>query len=178
MAERQWDIDLINDPDEIERRLESGPQLCMVLSPDIKPQTLWNVVNEHYVYTFLNEKVFNEDFDFESATDEDFESEKLVVVLAGAYKGEIKEDVEKTIKVFGRRVEEQIYDDLVHIRGVPYMPFCKELDPHVIDTMRAVFDIRDIIIDDEPRRSVYCCYYDRATAVPTEGGIIGQFQVT
>lgn len=172
--ERQWDIELINDRKEIKRRLNAGPQLCMVLSKDIKPETLYNTVRDYYVFNFLNEPSFDEDFDFDAAPDEVFDSEELTVVLAGAYKGEIKEDVEKTKKAFGREVKEQIFDDLIHIHGIPYMPFCKDLDPNVIDTMRAVFDIRDIEHNVEVRTAVRCCYYDKKTAVSTEGKVISQ----
>lgn len=48
MTERKWDdIEIINDPDVIEARLNSGPQPCMVLAREIRAETLYNLVQRH-----------------------------------------------------------------------------------------------------------------------------------
>lgn len=161
MAERNWDIELINDRSEIKKRLESGPQLCMVLSEDLKPETHYRLIKKHYLFR------------------REIEGEERSVILAGAFKPgvDMEPDPEKTKEAFGRDVTERLYDDLIHIDSIPYMPFCKELDVNVIDTLRSVFDIRDIEYNGEIRTAVFCYYYDRKDTVAKEGKVIFQYQV-
>ena len=157
--QRTWDIENINDGASIQMQLDAGPQLCMVLSQDIRPETLFNLTNNFYLFA-------------PQIGDED-----CVVILCGAYRteGELKPDPEKTEKAFGRRVtENQIYDDLLHIDEVPYFPFCKTLDPHIIDRMRSVYDIREIEDNSEKRIAVLGYYFDAKNAPKRAGRVISQ----
>lgn len=158
MRKRRWDdIEIINDREVIDARLDSGPQPCMVLAREIKQETIYNLVGRHYLFYV------------------DVEGEERHIVLAGVCKSE--PNPEKEMEAFGRHVSEQIFDAPVHIQGIPYMPFCKDLGVDVIDRMRSVFDIREIEYNVENRTAVFCFYYDKNNTVAKEGQVITQFQV-
>ena len=157
--ERTWDIEPTNNAKIIEKMLETGPQLCQVLSENIRPETLLNLTQDFYLFA------------------REIDGQDRVVILCGAYKaeGDLTPDPEKTQKAFGRQItENQIYDDLVHIEGVPYFPFCKGLDVNLINRMRVVYDIRDIHYDSEDRIAVFGHYYDVKTSPKRPGRVIAQ----
>lgn len=156
--ERNWDIELINAPEVIKERLDSGPQLCQVLSKEIKSETLYNLARDHYLFST------------------EIAAEDRLIILCGAFKEgvEMQPDPEKTQKAFGRQVTEQVFDDLVHIDEVPYLPFCKDLDRKVIDRMRAVYDIRDIEYNSETRTAILGHYYDAKNVPKRPGRVIAQ----
>ena len=156
--ERTWDIDPTNVSAVIQEKLEAGPQLCMVLAKDVKPDTIFNLVKNHYLFS------------------SDIDAEDRLIVLCGAYKDgvEMGPVPERTQKVFGRELTEQIHDDLVHIGEVPYMPFCKNLDPKVIKRMRDVFDIREVEYNSESRTAILGYYYDAKNVPPRPGRVIAQ----
>lgn len=153
--ERHWDIQPVNNEKVIRKRLDEGPQLCMILSTEIQPEYLYNMITQFYVF---------------STNIDDQERE---VLLIGAYKGKIKEDTEKTKQAFGREIKEkQIYDDLVHIGETPFIPFCVGLDRNIIETMKQIYDIKQINVNSEKREAVCCYYYDKNNEPPIEASVI------
>ena len=156
--ERTWDIEPINNPNLIEKRLQAGPQLCMFISKDATPEQIYNLIEQFYIYSIV-----------------DNDGEDRLIVLIGAYKGEIREDKQKTKKVFGKEIEHQVFDDLVHINEIPYVPFCENLEPNVINTIQKIYDVQSIKLKEETRKAVLCYYYDHKN-VPkiVEGRVISQ----
>ena len=159
---RSWDIELYNDPAVVEQKLNEGPQLCQVFSKSISPQTLFNVANRFYCYQAL------------------LNGEPRSVVLLGAYKGkgDCGEDISGVREIFGKDASEyaniDIFDDLIHIDGIPYLPFCKDVEMDTISKMGNVYDIQVV----NERYCVLCMYYDHnMESENSEGGIISQFQV-
>ena len=159
MADRNWDIDLVNDPKKISERLASGPQLCMVLSKTISAKTLYVLVEGYNIFAVP----IGDD-------------EQRFVLLCGAYKarGEFKKDKEQEQNAFGRRVNEQIFDDLIHINDVPYFPFCEDVDMEVVDKLREIFDIQDIFTHSKAYTAILGYYYDEKCIPPLEGRVVAE----
>ena len=155
--ERTWDIEPINNPNLIEKRLQAGPQLCMFINKDVTPEQIYNLVEKHYIYSIVDD-----------------DGEDRLIILMGAYKGEIREDTQKTKKVFGKEINHQIFDDLIHINEIPYVPFCQGLEPNVIDTIQKIYDVQEIQYQVEIRKAVLCHYYDHKNVPKREGRVISQ----
>ena len=155
--ERTWDIEPINSPNLIEKRLNTGPQLCMLINKDATPEQIYNLVEKFYIYSIVDEN-----------------GEDRLIVLMGAYKGEIQEDKQKTKKVFGKEIKHQVFDDLIHVNETPYVPFCKDLEPNIIDTIQKIYDVQNIEWKLEYRKAILCYYYDHKNVPEREGSIISQ----
>lgn len=150
-------IDGTNDAEEVKRRLDSEPQLCMVLTKDLHldPIGFFNVVNMGFVFAAGKERY---------------------VILCGGYKadGELEKDPEKVENTFGRQVDEQIHDEIIEIEGTPYILFCETVDTQVVEKMRMAFDIQEIEYDSKPRKAIRGHYYDPAKTPLTENKVISQ----
>ena len=155
--ERTWDIEPINNPSLIEKRLQAGPQLCIFISKNVTPEQIYNLIEKHYIYSIVDD-----------------DGEDRLISIAGAYKGEIREDTEKTKKVFGKEINHQLFDDLIHIDGTPYVPFCKGSERNVIDTIKKIYDVQNITWEGTSRKAVLCYYYDHNNVPKKEGRIISQ----
>lgn len=157
---RSWDIENTNDPDVINAKLKEAPQLCQVLNKDIEPHVLFNLINDFYCYEVP------------------LGDENRQVVLLGAYRGEgeIGENCEGVKETFGREASDyaniEIFDDLFHVDGVPYIPFSDDVDLDVIELMRPIFDVQDIA----GRTCMLCMYLDINAIAEYEGRVVSQFQ--
>lgn len=158
MAERNWDIELTNDAEKIRENLASGSVLCMVLNKKISARHLYNIVEGYTVFTVL------------------IGDAQRFILLCGAYKvgGEFKKDTEKELKTFGRQVNEQIFDDLLHIGGTPYFPFCVDVDMKVVEKLREFFDIQEIEVNATKRIAVLGYYYDEKQIPSQEGRVVAE----
>ena len=155
--ERTWDIEPTNDPKIIQERLNAGPQLCMFINKDATPEQIYNLVEKHYLYGIVDDA-----------------GEDRLINLIGAYKGKIQEDKQKTKKVFGKEIKHQVFDDLIHVNETPYVPFCKDLEPNIIDTIQKIYDVQNIEWKLEYRKAILCYYYDQKNVPKREGRVISQ----
>ena len=157
MSDRTF-IAYTNDPEEVDRWLDAGPQLCMVLKEDLPATALYNIVETVFVYAV------------------DIHGTERYVALCGAHKikGGFKRNPEKTEKAFGRDVTEQIHDAPIEIEGIPYIPFSEDSDPLVINKMREVFDIQEIEYLLKPRTAILGHYYNKPTESVSEGKVVSQ----
>lgn len=156
-----WDIELINDEKEIREKLDSGPQLFQVLNKDIEPDVLFKVVGNFY--TFVAE----------------IDGEERIVLLMGAYKSQTIPEAtsEDAQRIFKEPIGENFTQELLYQGDIPYLPMSPELSENVINTMRRVYDIREIQIDGRTQHGIRCIYYDINTEKPRAGKVISQYQV-
>ena len=158
MAERNWDIELTNDAEKIQKNLASGRQLCMLLNKDLPKRLLFKLIEQ---FNILAVPLAGED---------------RFAVVCGAYKAEgaFQKNPEQEQKAFGRQVNEQIFDDLIQINGEPYFPFCEGVDTKVVDKLRATFDVQEIFTDQRTYTVVLGYYYDEKALPAQEARVVAQ----
>ena len=159
---RSWDIEFVEGWDAVNEKLSRGPQLCQVLSKDINPKTFYNIAKSFPCFQVS------------------LAGEDRSVVLCGAYvgEGEFGASTEKgVLNQFGRPSSDyisiELFDDLLHVDGVPYMPFCEDVDNDVLDLMNNVYDVQSV----GGRWCVLCTYYENDNPGEVDGGVISQFEI-
>ena len=125
---------------------------------DLDATGIFNIVREAFVFSVS------------------IEGEERLILYPGGYKGVggFKKDPERAENAFGRQVDEQIHDEIVEIEGTPYILFCEDVDPLVVDKMRMAFDIQEVEYDLKPRVAILGHTYDAANAEVAEGKVISQ----
>lgn len=156
---RSWDIELCDNPETIKEKLAEGPVLCQVLNKDIRHDTLFRLANDFYLF---GTRVLGEE---------------RIVVLPGACRSEESmRDSESVKYAFGKDVSDyqdiELFGDVIHVGGVPYLPFLLDADPNVVGAMRGVFDVQDV----EGHVAILCTYFDARVDEGLEGKVVSQQQ--
>lgn len=141
-------FDILDDPDEIDKRCREGPVLCWLLNPNIRFPKLHWLVHNRYVFELGDN------------------SESIKAVALGFYKEPIPDELEpKQRKRWYRKEQDKsedydILEELILIKGKPYIVLYEQVTNQQIDELRSIGLVLTKEHNEKMRYLLSCAYYN------------------
>ena len=142
-------FEVLDDPDEIEKRFQAGPVLCYLINPNIEFSRLHYLVHNYYLLELGS-------------------AEQSIKAMACGFSKKPFSDTltpEQAKQWNGtdqETLESPVLDELMDIDDNPYLILNKSLSTQQVDYQRLLYKVSYIEYKSDMRYCIACVYYTRS----------------